>query len=84
MRGTFPRPLDTGDDAEWSRSIHYATAIKGWRISSPTLAASIPWLMNPFLRSADKTWDPAVDQEFRDRALPLLVARFGARASVPA
>ncbi|KXP15123.1 hypothetical protein AXK60_04515 [Tsukamurella pseudospumae] len=69
------RALDSGDYVDSSRLIHYATAIKGWRMDSPEFAATIPWLTAPFLSSGDKRWDPAVDRDFREHGSAMLTAR---------
>lgn len=76
------RALDCGDHVEWSRLIHYATAMKGWRLSTPTLAGTVPWLVAPFLVSGEKRWDPAVDRDFRRYGVATLTARFGTEAVV--
>lgn len=68
--------LDSGDYVDSARLIHYATAIKGWRMDTPELAAEVPWLTAPFLASGDKQWDPAVDRAFREHGHAVLVTRF--------
>lgn len=69
--------LDSGDYVDYSRTVHYTTMVRGWRLSSPTLVEAIPVLAAPFVRSGDDEWDPDVDRAFRRTALALLTARFG-------
>ncbi|ADG78940.1 hypothetical protein TPAU25S_00968 [Tsukamurella paurometabola] len=68
--------LDSGDYVDFSRTVHYTTALRGWRLSSPTLIEAVPVLTAPFLRSGDE-WVPEVDRAFRRTAIALLTTRFG-------
>lgn len=71
------RALDSAQYVEWSRLIFYATAVKGWRVATPTLSGTVPWLVAPFQASGDKQWDPSVDRDFREYGGATLIARFG-------
>lgn len=70
------RAIQTGHYWDCAYASFYSTAILGWRVSSPALAAQLPALTGPFRCQDYRSWNPDVEHEFRSAAVGLLTARF--------